>query len=317
MEVGMRRIGIVVYPNFQLVGLAAATVIEIANSLQASPFYDIRIVSEGGGLVRSSAGVSVQTEPLEQSFDTILIVGGASKLPPSPALFEAIRSAASTSRRVTSTCTGAFLLAGAGLLDGRHATTHWFYAPEFRRRYPRVRLEEDRIFIVDGTVWTSAGMTAVFDLALALVEEDLGRSTSRAVARQLVIYHRRAGGQSQYSKLLELDPKSDRVQSALAFARQNLQKELKVEQLAGVARLSPRQFSRVFRTELGKSPAKVVEQLRVEAAQLMLKDGGHSIEDVVLETGFANREQLRRAFLRTLDQPPQAVRRSARLQRTA
>jgi transcriptional regulator GlxA family with amidase domain len=313
----MRRIGIVVYPNFQLIGLAATTVIEIANSFQASPFYDIRIVSEVGGLVRSSAGVSVQTEPLQQSFDTIMIVGGASKLPASPAFLESIRSAANTSRRVTSTCTGAFLLAGAGLLDGRRATTHWFYAPEFRRRYPHVRLEEDRIFIIDGAVWTSAGMTAVFDLALALVEEDLGRSTSRAVARQLVIYHRRAGGQSQHSRLLELDPKSDRVQSVLAFARQNLQKELTVEQLASVARLSPRQFSRVFRTELGKSPAKVVEQLRVEAAQLMLEDGGHSIEDVVRETGFANREQLRRAFLRTLDQPPKAVRRSARLQRTA
>ena len=160
-------------------------------------------------------------------------------------------------------------------------------------------------------------MTAVFDLALALVEEDLGRDGSRRVARQLVIYHRRAGGQSQHSRLLELDPKSDRVQSALAFARQNLRKELTVEQLAEAARLSPRQFARVFRAELGKSPAKVIEQLRVEAAQLMLEDGRHSIEEVVRETGFANRERLRRAFLRGLGQPPQAVRRAARLQRIA
>jgi len=312
----MRLIGIVVYPNFRLIGLAAATVLEIANSLRASPFYDVRIVSEGGGLVRSSSGVSVQTEPLQQIFDTIMISGGASELSATHALLEAIRGAAGSSRRVASTCTGAFLLAEAGLLDDRRATTHWFYAPEFRRRYPRVRLKEDRIFVVDGAVWTSAGMTAVFDLALALVEDDLGRDASRAVARQLVLYHRRAGGQSQYSRLLELDPKSDRVQSAVTFARQNLQQALTVEQLADVARLSPRQFSRVFRKELGKSPAKVVEQLRVEAAQLMLEDGGHSIEEVVRETGFANREQLRRAFLRTLGQPPQAVRRSAQLQRT-
>ena len=262
----MRIIGIVVYPNFRLIGLAAANVLEIVNSLRVTPFYDVRIVSEGGGAVRSSSGVSVQTEPLQQIFDTIIVAGGASELQASLALLDAIRGAAGTSRRVASTCTGAFLLAGAGLLDGKRATTHWFYAPEFQRRYPRVKLEEDRIFVVDGLVWTSAGMTAVFDLALALVEDDLGRDTSRAVARQLVLYHRRAGGQSQYSRLLELDPKSDRVQSALTFARQNLQQNLTVEQLAGVARLSPRQFSRVFRKELGKSPAKVVEQLRVEAA---------------------------------------------------
>jgi transcriptional regulator GlxA family with amidase domain len=313
----MRLIGIVVYPNFKLIGLAAATVLEIANSLRAASFYDVRIVSEGGGLVRSSSGVSVQTEPLQPIFDTIMVAGGASELAATPALLEAIREAASTSRRVASTCTGAFLLADAGILDGRRATTHWFYAPEFQRRYPHVRLTEDRIFVVDRGVWTSAGMTAVFDLALALVEDDLGRDTSRAVARQLVLYHRRAGGQSQYSRLLELDPKSDRVQSALTFARQNLQHELTVEQLADVARLSPRQFSRVFRKELGKSPAKVVEQLRVEAAQLMLEDGGHGIEEVVRETGFSNREQLRRAFLRILGQPPQAIRRSAQLQRTA
>ena len=122
---------------------------------------------------------------------------------------------------MTSTCTGAFAPAAAGLLDGKRATTHWFYAPEFRRGYQSVKLEEDRIFIIDGAIWTSAGMTAVFDLALALVEEDSSRDVSRRVARQLVIYHRRAGGQSQHSRLLELDPKSDRVQRALAFARQN------------------------------------------------------------------------------------------------
>ncbi len=313
----MHRIGFFVFPDFRLMGLGAATVLETANSLQASPLYDVRVVSEHGGLVRSSIGVSVQTEPLQHDLDTMIIAGGASKLPTSPALLEAIRGAAAASRRIASTCTGTFLLAGAGLLDGRRATTHWFYASEFRQRFPRVRLEEDRVFVVDRAVWTSAGMTAVFDLALAFVEEDLGRDTARAVARQLVLYHRRAGGQSQYSTLLDLDPKSDRVQSALTFARQNLRRELTVESLAGVARLSPRQFSRVFRTEIGKSPAKVVEQLRVEAAQLMLEDGGHSIEDVVRETGFANREQLRRAFLRILGQPPQAVRHAARLQRTA
>jgi transcriptional regulator GlxA family with amidase domain len=160
-------------------------------------------------------------------------------------------------------------------------------------------------------------MTAVVDLALAMVEEDLGGDISRAVARQLVVYHRRAGGQSQHSTLLELEPRSDRVQSALAFAKRHLRENLSVERLAETARLSPRQFSRVFQRETGKSPAKAVEQLRVEAARLMLEDGHHSVEDVVRETGFANRERLRRVFLKTLGQTPQAVRQSGRLQRTA
>jgi transcriptional regulator GlxA family with amidase domain len=232
-------------------------------------------------------------------------------------MIDFLRSATDTSRRVTATCTGAFVLAAAGLLEGKRATTHWQYAPALRQRYPRVRVEEDRIFIQDGLIWTSAGMTAVIDLALALVEEDLGRDVSRAVARQLVVYHRRPGGQSQHSTLLELEPKSDRVQSALSFAKRHLREDLSVERLATVAHLSPRQFSRVFRMETGKSPAKAVEQLRIEAARLMLEDGRHSLEDVVRETGFQNRERLRRACLRGLGQPPQAIRRSAWLQRTA
>jgi transcriptional regulator GlxA family with amidase domain len=314
----MRRIGIVVFPGFQLISLAAAPIFELANTLQETPIYDVRLLSQAGGAVRSSGGVSVQTEALDQPrFDTILVVGGASRLPVGPAMIAFMTSAAKTSRRVTATCTGAFVLAAAGLLDGKRATTHWQFAVALRQRYPRVRVEEDRIFIKDGAVWTSAGMTAVIDLALAMVEEDLGRDIARAVARQLVVYHRRAGGQSQHSTLLELEPRSDRVQSALAFAKRHLRKSLSVEQLADVAHLSPRQFSRVFRRETGKSPAKAVEQLRVEAARLMLEDGHHSVEDVVREAGFANRERLRRAFLRTLGQPPQAVRLSARLQRTA
>ena len=318
LETVVRQLGIVVFPGFQLISLAAVPVFELANALQETPIYDLRLISEPGGAVRSSGGVSVQTEALGQPrYDTILVVGGASRLSVSPAMIDFLRSAASTSRRVTATCTGAFLLAAAGLLDGKRATTHWQYALALRQDYPRVRVEEDRIFIKDGAVWTSAGMTAVIDLALAMVEEDLGLDISKAVARQLVVYHRRAGGQSQHSTLLELEPKSDRVQSALAFAKRHLRQNLSVEQLADIARLSPRQFSRVFRMETGKSPAKAVEQLRIEAARLMFEDGRHNVEDVVRETGFANRERLRRAFLRTLGEPPQTVRRAARLQRTA
>src|SRR4029077_16870445 len=145
-------------------------------------------------------------------------------------------------RRITATCTGAFVEAEAGLLDGRRATTHWHRARDLQDRFPKVKVEVDRIFIIDGPVWTSAGMTAGIDLALAMVEQDLGADVARVVAKELVVYHRRTGGQSQFSGLLELEPKSDRIQSALAYAKRNLDKPLTVGQLAEAAHLSPRQF---------------------------------------------------------------------------
>ena len=175
-----------------------------------------------------------------------------------------------------------------------------------------MQVEEDRIFVIDGPVWTSAGMTAGIDLALAMVEKDHGPELARSVARKLVVYHRRAGGQSQFSALLELAPKSDRIQQALDHANRNLRNELSVEELAAAARLSPRQFSRAFKDETGQSPAKAVENIRVEAARLMMEQGRHSMDVIADETGFGDRERMRRAFLRTLGQPPQAIRRSAR-----
>jgi transcriptional regulator GlxA family with amidase domain len=181
-----------------------------------------------------------------------------------------------------------------------------------RREYPDVKLEEDRIFIIDGPVWTSAGMSACVDLALALVEKDAGVDAARTVARQLVLYHRRAGGQSQFSALLDLEPKSDRIQNALNYAKQNLQAELSVEELAGAAHLSPRQFTRSFREETGQTPAKAVERLRVEAARLMLETGRHGVDVVARETGFGDRERMRRAFLRAFGQPPQTIARTTR-----
>jgi transcriptional regulator GlxA family with amidase domain len=167
--------------------------------------------------------------------------------------------------------------------------------------------------MADGPVWTSAGMTASIDLALALVERDHGGEIARAVARKLVVYHRRAGGQSQFSALLELEPKSDRIQKALNYARTNLRSSLSVVELADVASLSPRHFSRAFHAETGQTPAKAVEHLRVEAARLMMEEGRHSMDAIADETGFADRERMRRAFLRTVGQPPQTVRRNARI----
>jgi transcriptional regulator GlxA family with amidase domain len=314
----MQRIGFVALPGFQVMSLGALSVFEFANKEMGEPVYEVHVLSETGGSIRSSIGVSVATEPFDATnFDTLIVGGSAVIGSLTPGVIKFVRQALSRCRRVAATCTGAFILAEAGLLDGRRATTHWNSARDLQARFPKVKVEEDRIFIIDGPVWTSAGMTAGIDLALAMVEQDLGADVARAVARKLVVYHRRAGGQSQFSALLELEPKSDRIQSALAYAKRNLGKPLTVGQLAEAARLSPRQFSRAFRAETGQSPARAVENLRVEAARLMMEQSRHPIEVIARQTGFADRDRMRRAFLRAFGQPPQVIRRNARSQAAA
>ncbi|MGF6267375.1 transcriptional regulator GlxA family with amidase domain [Paraburkholderia youngii] len=310
----VHHVGFVVFPGFQVMGLTMLTTFEVANVVLGEDVYHTTLLSEHGGLVRSSTGFCVETDPFgEARFDTVIIGAGMLPEPATPRLLEFVRRSRQACQRLATTCVGAFILAEAGLLDDRRATTHWAFARDLKSRFPRVTVEEDRIFIVDGTIWTSAGMSAGIDLALAMVEKDHGADVARSVARKLVVYHRRAGGQSQFSALLELEPKSDRIQSALDYARRNLQSTLSVDELAEVAHLSPRQFTRAFRAETGQSPAKAVENLRVEAARLMMEQGRFSMDQVARETGFADRERMRRAFLRTLGQPPQAVRRNSRL----
>lgn len=310
----MLRIGFVIFPEFQVMGFAVITVFEVANLVAEEAIYSVHLLSERGGPVRASAGFSVETEPFgKKVFDTVIIGAGTQIEPTPPGLLSFVRRSLRTARRVAAPCVGAFTLADAGVLDGRRATTHWAFARELQNRFPRVNVEEDRIFIIDGPVWTSAGMTAGIDLALAMVEKDLGAEVARTVARKLVVYHRRAGGQSQFSALLELAPKSDRIQKALDFAKQNLRSLLTVETLADAANLSPRQFSRAFRAETGQSPAKAVENLRVESARLLMEQGRLSMDMIANETGFADRERMRRAFLRAFGQPPQAVRRNSRI----
>jgi transcriptional regulator GlxA family with amidase domain len=312
----MQRVGFVLAPGFQVMSFAALSVFEFANKEMGEPVYDVRVLSETGGLMCSSIGVSVTTEPFDATiFDTLFVCRGTE--PSTRGLIEFVQRALGRSRRVAATCTGAFSLAEAGLLDGRRATTHWNRARELQARFPKVKVEADRIFIIDGPVWTSAGMTAGIDLALAMVEQDLGAGVARTLARQLVVYHRRAGGQSQFSALLELEPKSDRIQSALAFAKRNLDMPLTVGQLAAAAHLSPRQFSRAFRAETGQSPAKAVENLRIEAARLMMEQSRHPIDVIARQTGFADRDRMRRAFLRIFGQPPQMIRRNARAEAAA
>lgn len=308
-----KTIGLMLFPGFQIVDLAAVTVFEVANAMPGGPFYALQMLSEHGGAVTSSAGVPVVTQPFEApDFDTIMVAGSMEVLPSTPAFVAFLREASQASRRTASICTGAFQLAEAGLLDGRRVTTHWALARELQRQHPRTRVEEDRIFIEDERIWSSAGMTACIDLALALVEADHGVELARAVARKMVVYHRRTGGQSQFSALLELEPKSDRIQTALTYAKRNLRKPLSVDELADAAHLSRRQFTRTFRLETGQSPAKAVETLRVEAARMMLEEGNHAIDVVAREVGFDDPERMRRAFIRAYGAPPQAVKRAAR-----
>jgi transcriptional regulator GlxA family with amidase domain len=310
----MLRIAYIVVPNFQVMIFGGLTVFEMANRLTKEPHYEIRLISEGGGPVQSSLGYSVITDSFDEGgFDTVIIGGVIDGVyEPSPALVDFLRRAVKTTRRVASMCTGAFFLAKAGVLDDRRATTHWAHARELQTNYPRINVEEDRIFIVDGPVWTSAGMTAGTDLAISMVERDLGVKIARTIAKRMVMFHRRAGGQLQHSTLLDLDAKSDRIQTALVFAKSNLHTQLTVDRLAEAANLSVRQFTRAFREETGQSPAKAVENLRLEAARLMVEQGRLPIDVVARETGFADPDRMRRAFLRAFGSPPQAIRRSAR-----
>jgi transcriptional regulator GlxA family with amidase domain len=314
----MKKIGLVVFPGFQILDLVAATAFELANAASPRPAYDVRLLSETGGLVASSSGVRVETQRFDDpEFDTIMTTGTMDVAPSTPGLLAFLNEASAASRRTASICTGAFVLAEAGLLDGRRATTHWAVARNMQQQFPKIKVQEDKIFIVDDHVWTSAGMTAGIDLCLALIEKDFGVEISRAIAKKLVVYHRRTGGQSQFSALLELEPKSDRIQTALTFARENLRKDLSVEALAEAARLSPRQFSRAFRSETGQSPAKAIENLRVEAARIMIDEGQHPVDVIARETGFSDPERMRRAFLRSFGQPPQAIKRAARMRDVA
>lgn len=307
----MHSVALVVYPNFQSLSLSIGSVLACANLMQGEPAYSFHLVSEAGGAVMTSEGFSVNTTALHpDGYDTTIVSGYMDFQVPTNSLLEFVRTASAHSRRVASLCTGSFVLAEAGLLEGKRATMHWIHTPEFRKRYPNIRVEEDKLFVIDGHIWTGAGMSAGLDLALAMVENDLGSDIARRVARKLVIYQRRGSEQSQLSTLLELDPKSDRVQLALAYARENLKSDLSIEALAAVARLSPRQFSRVFREETGQTPAKAIESLRVEVARAMMETSRHPVEVIAREAGFGDRERMRQAFLRSFGEPPQAMQRA-------
>lgn len=305
----MKKIGLVVFPGFQALDLSALTPFELANTLLPRPVYELAVLSESGGMVGTTAGMAVESRPLGTGAMDTLLIGGSTSIPSaSPGLLKKLRAVAPHTRRMGSICTGAFILAETGLLDGRPATTHWYAARQLQANFPAVKVTEDRIYTKDEDVWTSAGMTACIDMALAMLADDLGSEIARAIARKMVVYHQRPGGQSQFSALLELEPRSDRIRNVFDFIKRNLRSELSVEQLADVAHLSPRQFTRIFQTETGQSPARAVEKIRVESARILIESGGHTIERVAEHTGFDDTERMRRAFRRILGQPPQSFK---------
>ena len=228
-----------------------------------------------------------------------------------------VRAAAKRGVRIASVCSGAYILAEAGLLDGRRATTHWRRTRHFIAAYPKIKLEADRIFVRDGNVWTSAGITAGIDLALAMAAEDFGDEIVQKTARELVLYHRRSGGQSQFSSLLELKAPNGRFGPLLAWAREHLDAPLTVEDLAEQAGMSSRHFTRAFMAETGTTPSKAVERLRIEVARQRVQSSSEAIERVAQSTGFRDPERMRRAFIRAFGQPPQSLRRAARAQHQA
>jgi transcriptional regulator GlxA family with amidase domain len=309
-------VAFLIYPEFQLLDLAGPlAVFETAGRLGGRA-YALATYAVGGGLVAPSCGIPVLSAPLDAlaqapAPDTLLVVGGygSRQAMQDARLLEALRGQGARARRVGSVCSGAFVLAASGWLDGRRATTHWARSQEFARCFPQVRLEPDCIHVQDGPVWTSAGITAGTDLALALLAADQGEALARAVARQLVVYYRRPGGQSQFSALLEMSPSGGRFATLLDYIRQNPGAPLDVDSLAERCHMSPRHFARSFRAELGITPARAVERLRIEAACAALEEGGLSVKAVAERYGFGDPERLRRACQRVLGISPVALRR--------
>jgi transcriptional regulator GlxA family with amidase domain len=312
-----RNISVLVFPDFQLLDAAGPlSVFEIAGREAGSPAYRLRVVARTAGAIASSSGIQLVAEAFpDDPLDTLIVAGGLGSRQAAACAetLAYIRAAALRARRVASVCTGAFVLAAAGLLDGRRATTHWRWAGEFARAYPQIRVEPDRIFVRDGDVWTSAGITAGIDLVLAMVAEDLGEALAKRAAQRLVVYHRRPGGQSQFSALLETDRPGSRFSTLLVWARERLDERLPVERLADCAAMSPRHFARAFAAETGMTPAKAIERLRLEAARERVESGAEPIEGVAAHTGFGDPERMRRAFIRAFGQPPQALRRAAKI----
>jgi len=308
-----RAVAIIIFPGFQLLDAAGpASAFEIAERFRPGS-YALTIAAPDGGAVESSSGLTLAALPLgDEPVDTVVISGGdiVRSMPEAHQIVDWLRR--TPARRIASVCSGAWLLAEAGLLDGRRATTHWDSTDAFARRYPKVTVDAERIFIRDGDIWTSAGITAGIDMALALIEEDHGSGLARRVAQQLVVHQRRPGGQSQFSALVELGGRSGRFTSLIDWMRDHLTEPLTVERLSAQAAMSPRNFARAFTAETGTTPARAVERLRLEIARTAVETTADPLDRIAETTGFGDPGRMRRAFLRGFGSPPQALRRAGR-----
>jgi transcriptional regulator GlxA family with amidase domain len=314
----IRVIDVLTYPAVQLLDVTGpvqvfASANDVVVNAGGTPPYLLKVVAQGGESATASAGVTLAAGPLTkggEALDTLLVAGGegAEAAAENPVLVDWVRQRATRARRVASVCTGAFLLAAAGLLDGRRAATHWKYCAKLAQRFPAVHVEPDPIFVCDGPVWTSAGVTAGIDLALALVEEDLGRSVALAVARYLVVFLKRPGGQAQFSAALALQAADDKFGALHDWINSHLGDDLSLSVLADQAAMSERSFSRHYAQATGQTPARAIERLRVEAARRLLSESRTPVKRIAQRCGFGSEETMRRSFLRLLAVTPQDYR---------
>lgn len=314
-----RVIELLAYPAVQMLDVTGplqvfATANELATEAGHAPPYTLLVVAKPGvaGVI-TSAGVGLATAALplpDAAVDTLLVAGGpgVAAAVADPALVDWLRQRVPRARRVASVCTGAYLLAASGVLDGRRAATHWSFCDDLARRFPAVRVERDPIFVRDGPIWTSAGVTSGIDLALALVEEDLGRTMALAVARYLVVFLKRPGGQAQFSAALSLQTAEDRFGTLHDWINAHLADDLTLPVLANQAGMSERSFSRHYAEATGLTPARAVERLRVEAARQLLSESRLPVKRISQRCGFGSEETMRRSFLRLLSATPQDYR---------
>lgn len=323
-----RRVLMLVYEDAQILDIAGpvqllSAAIEVA---AGAPAYAVELVAERRGPVGTTSGLSLTagksfadlTDQDLASVDTFIVSGGnGSRVEmENEALLEFTRRAAAPARRVVSICTGAVILAAAGLLDGRRAATHWAYAPTMRKRFPNVAVDDDAIYVRDGKFWTSAGVTAGMDLALALIEEDLGRDMALTLARHHVMYLMRPGGQSQFSaQLAAQHVGNERLARICAYIIENPCADLSVPALAALAAMSERSFARHFVSETGFTPAQFVERARLDEACRRLAGGNASLDVVSADAGFGAAERMRRAFIRHLGVTPGRYRERFRTSR--
>lgn len=314
MHSAPRLVEVLAYPMVQLLDVTGplqvfATANDHVMQAGGTAPYVLRVVANGGPGVMATAGLAIATGPLSHtgaSPDTLIVAGGpgVDTAVTDPVLVEWVRRRATKARRVASVCTGAFLLGTSGALNGRRAVTHWSCCDELARRFPKVRVETDPIFVRDGSVWTSAGVTAGIDLALAMVEEDLGRSVALAVARYLVVFLKRPGGQSQFSAALSMQSAEDEFGALHDWINKHLSDDLSLGILADQAGMSERSFSRHYVEATGMTPARSIERLRVEAARRLLSESRLPVKRISQRCGFGSEETMRRSFLRVLAATP-------------